>query len=230
MATYYIVENNQQAGPFTFEQLAAKGITPETNVWTDGMSNWAPASQVTELQALFAPKPEPAPAPQPEPAPQPAANYNPQPATNYNQQPATNYNQQPAQTQNYSYENQSSDSSYGDTGSEMQQPLKDWKTESIILSVISVLCCCSAGFFTYGVGSCFNIIGLVFGVLGIVKGNKVAQLQNTDYAAAKEASESAGKMVKIGAIVMIVVNVLAVIGIAILFATGMLSSMMSSLS
>ena len=34
MATYYIVENYQQAGPFTLEQLAARGITPETSVWT----------------------------------------------------------------------------------------------------------------------------------------------------------------------------------------------------
>ena len=34
MANYFIVENNQQAGPFTLEQLAAKGIAPETNVWT----------------------------------------------------------------------------------------------------------------------------------------------------------------------------------------------------
>ena len=70
MATYYIVENNQQAGPFTLDQLAAKGITPETNVWTDGMANWTPASQVTELQALFAPQPAQQPAPQPEPRPQ----------------------------------------------------------------------------------------------------------------------------------------------------------------
>ena len=55
MATFYIVENNQQAGPFTVEQLRAKGIAPETYVWSEGMSGWEQASNVGELQALFQP-------------------------------------------------------------------------------------------------------------------------------------------------------------------------------
>ena len=53
MASYYILENNQQAGPFTLEQLAARGINGFTNVWTQGMANWVPASQVPELQAVI---------------------------------------------------------------------------------------------------------------------------------------------------------------------------------
>ena len=63
MATYYIVENYQQAGPFTLEQLSARGITPETSVWTEGMANWTPASQVSELQCLFVPQPPISPEP-----------------------------------------------------------------------------------------------------------------------------------------------------------------------
>lgn len=53
MASYYILENNQQVGPFTLEQLATRGINGFTSVWTQGMANWVPASQVPELQAVI---------------------------------------------------------------------------------------------------------------------------------------------------------------------------------
>lgn len=53
MASYYIVENNQQAGPFTVDQLAERGISADTSVWTDGMTSWVPASQVYELQSII---------------------------------------------------------------------------------------------------------------------------------------------------------------------------------
>ena len=108
MATYYIVENNQQAGPFTLDQLAAKGITPETNVWTDGMSNWTPASQVSELQSLFAPQPQYAPQPQqytPQPEPEPQPDYS---------------------------------SSYSSSEEQAPAMPKDWKVPSIILIAASI--------------------------------------------------------------------------------------------
>lgn len=50
---YLIIVNGQRQGPFTIETLRSQQITPETIVWTYGMSNWAPASQVSELQPLF---------------------------------------------------------------------------------------------------------------------------------------------------------------------------------
>ena len=168
MATYYIVENNQQAGPFTLDQLAAKGITPETNVWTDGMSNWTPASQVSELQSLFAPQPAPQPqyAPQPEPEPQP----------------------------DYS-------SSY--SSPEEQGPMpKDWKIPSIILIAVSIFCC----------GLCSGIVNLALGVMALLESNKIEGLyRQGNYAAAQEASDKAGKYVKIGGIVFGVGIVLEII-------------------
>lgn len=168
MATYYIVENNQQAGPFTLDQLAAKGITPETNVWTDGMSNWTPASQVSELQSLFAPQPAPQPqyAPQPEPEPQP----------------------------DYS-------SSY--SSPEEQGPMpKDWKIPSIILIAVSIFCC----------GLCAGIVNLALGVMALLESNKIEGLyRQGNYAAAQEASDKAGKYVKIGGIVFGVGIVLEII-------------------
>lgn len=51
---FFIVENNQQAGPFTLEEMAARGVTPSTPVWREGMSDWTPAGNVPELASLFA--------------------------------------------------------------------------------------------------------------------------------------------------------------------------------
>ena len=50
---YFIAINGQQQGPFTVEALRGQHITPDTLVWAQGMSNWMPASQVSELQSLF---------------------------------------------------------------------------------------------------------------------------------------------------------------------------------
>lgn len=50
---FFIVENNQQAGPFTIEEMAAHGVTPSTPVWREGMSDWAPAGNIPELAPLF---------------------------------------------------------------------------------------------------------------------------------------------------------------------------------
>ena len=50
---YFISIDGKQLGPFPVEALRANGLTPETLVWTQGMANWVPASQVAELQPLF---------------------------------------------------------------------------------------------------------------------------------------------------------------------------------
>lgn len=50
---YFIIKNNRQEGPFTIDELKAQGITSETLVWTEGMTNWTPAWQVEELKDLL---------------------------------------------------------------------------------------------------------------------------------------------------------------------------------
>lgn len=50
---YFIIENGQQAGPFTLDQLATKHITQETLVWHEGMADWAPAWRMDELKAIL---------------------------------------------------------------------------------------------------------------------------------------------------------------------------------
>lgn len=52
---YFIIENGQQAGPFSLEQLIQKGITPETLVWTQGMEDWTPAWKIEELKRNIPP-------------------------------------------------------------------------------------------------------------------------------------------------------------------------------
>lgn len=71
---YFIVENNKQSGPFSIYELKDKGITSETLVWAEGMTNWTPAWKVDELRAfLFNTKDASTPPPLPEDMEQPAA-------------------------------------------------------------------------------------------------------------------------------------------------------------
>jgi len=53
MEFFIIDHNGQQAGPFSFDQLVQKGISPETLVWKQGMADWTPAWKVEELRAVL---------------------------------------------------------------------------------------------------------------------------------------------------------------------------------
>lgn len=50
---YYIIVNEQQQGPFSLEQLADRGLTPDTEVWAEGMPDWKRAGEVPELLTYF---------------------------------------------------------------------------------------------------------------------------------------------------------------------------------
>ncbi|HRY17406.1 MAG TPA: SPFH domain-containing protein [Candidatus Competibacteraceae bacterium] len=62
---YFVAINNQQAGPFPMDELQRQAqagqLTRATLVWTQGMTKWTPAGEVTELAALFAHLPPPLP-------------------------------------------------------------------------------------------------------------------------------------------------------------------------
>ena len=101
MAQYYLVKDGQRIGPLAIDQLTQYGLTPETLVWTDGMTDWVQASQIPEVAALLAPKPAPAPAPAPQPAPATAPQPVQQPQPQY-QAPQPQYQQpQPQYQQPY---------------------------------------------------------------------------------------------------------------------------------
>jgi hypothetical protein len=64
--TWYVAVNGQQQGPFSMEQLAGGGLTPQMLVWSPALAGWMPAGQVPELAAIFqrqAPPPPPPPLP-----------------------------------------------------------------------------------------------------------------------------------------------------------------------
>lgn len=62
---FFIAVNGQQQGPFdmaALQQMAQQGsFTKQTLVWKQGMANWTPAEQVTELSPVFNSVPPPMP-------------------------------------------------------------------------------------------------------------------------------------------------------------------------
>ena len=52
-ALYFYVENGASNGPLSAEELI-KLITPETLIWTEGMTEWAPAKEVKPISEMFA--------------------------------------------------------------------------------------------------------------------------------------------------------------------------------
>ncbi|MFZ2285087.1 MAG: DUF4339 domain-containing protein [Lutibacter sp.] len=53
MNKYYIHNGSEQDGPFNISDLKSKGITPKTEVWYEGLSDWINADQIDELKELF---------------------------------------------------------------------------------------------------------------------------------------------------------------------------------
>ena len=49
---YYVLINGIKQGPFSIEELKAKGISRDSMVWKIGQSQWLPAYQVPELYEL----------------------------------------------------------------------------------------------------------------------------------------------------------------------------------
>ena len=52
---FYIDKNGQQQGPVPAELLKQNGVTANTSVWCEGMSEWTKVCEVIELKSLFAP-------------------------------------------------------------------------------------------------------------------------------------------------------------------------------
>lgn len=47
---YYINTTGKQAGPITTEEFSKNGITNETKVWCEGMTEWTNAGSISELK------------------------------------------------------------------------------------------------------------------------------------------------------------------------------------
>jgi len=66
MKEYYFLTGKDQNGPFTVDQLADKGLTKETLIWTDSMENWKKLKEIPELMEVLSPKSVPPPPPEDE--------------------------------------------------------------------------------------------------------------------------------------------------------------------
>lgn len=53
MSQYYYTDGKERYGPFTLEQLRERNLTIETLVWKEGMSDWQPAKNLSDLNSLF---------------------------------------------------------------------------------------------------------------------------------------------------------------------------------
>ncbi len=74
---FYIAVNGQQTGPFTYDELKAKGIQRDTLLWTEGLDSWTKAEHVALVKDILRATPPPLPneekkqqAPPPPPIPQ----------------------------------------------------------------------------------------------------------------------------------------------------------------
>jgi|GEM_PF-1917975 len=63
MKEYFFILGKDQSGPFAIEQLADKGLTNETLIWTEGMENWQKLKDIPELAQTLKPKSVPPPPP-----------------------------------------------------------------------------------------------------------------------------------------------------------------------
>ena len=50
---YFIIDNNEQRGPFNIDELYHLHITSETLVWNETMTDWTPAWKVQELKYIL---------------------------------------------------------------------------------------------------------------------------------------------------------------------------------
>lgn len=53
MSQFYYTDGKERFGPFTIDQLVDKNITENTLVWKEGLPDWVPARNLSELQPLF---------------------------------------------------------------------------------------------------------------------------------------------------------------------------------
>ena len=59
MKKYYYSDGTNKFGPFTIDELKDKNITKDTLVWFQGLSEWLPAHNFSELNSIFVPSPPP---------------------------------------------------------------------------------------------------------------------------------------------------------------------------
>ena len=178
MATmYFIISEGQQAGPFPKEHLKARGVEKDTYVWREGLEGWVPASELPELQDIFEETIIQAVPQQPygqpqQPYVQPQQPYR-QPQQPYGQ-PQQPYGQpQPPYGQPQPYGN--------------PVPHTNWMPWAIVGTIV---------------GALFSCIGMIFGIIGIVKANNANKAYAVGDETGGDMNNSSAKTMTIIALVL----------------------------
>ena len=206
MATmYFIISEGQQAGPFPKEHLKARGVEKDTYVWREGLEGWVPASELPELQDIFeetiiqAVPQQPYGQPQ-QPYGQPQQPYG-QPQQPYRQpqqpygqpqppygQPQQPYGQpqppygQPQQPYGQPQPPYGQPQPYGNP-----VPHTNWMPWAIVGTIV---------------GALFSCIGMIFGIIGIVKANNANKAYAVGDETGGDMNNSSAKTMTIIALVL----------------------------
>ena len=206
MATmYFIISEGQQAGPFPKEHLKARGVEKDTYVWREGLEGWVPASELPELQDIFeetiiqavpqqpyGQPQQPYGQPQP-PYGQPQQPYR-QPQQPYGQpqqpygQPQQPYGQpqqpygQPQQPYGQPQPPYGQPQPYGNP-----VPHTNWMPWAIVGTIV---------------GALFSCIGMIFGIIGIVKANNANKAYAVGDETGGDMNNSSAKTMTIIALVL----------------------------
>ena len=171
-AGWFAMLGQQRVGPATITDLINSGLNGRTPVWHEGYQDWIEAGKVIEISSrLNSGRPSYR---QPQ---QPNYGQNPQygPQPNYGQNPQ--YGPQPnfAQNPQYGPNPNYRQTGFGGFNYNNFMNRKDWLAPAIIATVVGFL---------------FSCIGVVFGIIAIVKANKANQLyaSGMDFEAERENS------------------------------------------
>lgn len=192
MSQYFIVLFGQKKGPYTLNELASRELTPETMIWTEGMTDPCPASEFEELRQLLGQQ-----SPQTQQYQQPHQGMQGQPnpqAPNYNAAPQGQQYQQPPQGMQGQPNQQAPQySSDGSTANPFTTIPPSQEIEGVlppnylVWSIILIFLCLPGGIgatiYSSRVGSCYN---------------------RGDYKGAWEASRTAQAWVKWSSIVFLI--------------------------
>lgn len=191
---YFIIVNGQQVGPMPRQELVYAGLTADTPIWREGLSDWVKASTLPELNDLL------------------NSSYGQPP--NYGQQP--NYGPQPGYGQRQGYGpqpdvNPQAGQFYGQQpdsfqGNGLPVAHTNWLPWAIVATVLGLVTSC---------------IGMIFGIIGIVNANKANKFYEYGDNIAGDAANSTAKTNTIIALVFAGIGIVASIFI---FTTGFMSN------
>lgn len=227
MANYFIVDNGQQKGPYSLENLKALSLTGESLVWTDGWADWRQMKDVPELQVLLVQQ-QPAVQAQPVQPQQPQQPVQPQYQAQPQQQPYVQQPQQPVYQQGYPqqpyqqpyqqpcqqpvYQQPVAQQPYQQQGYRQQSVFREERRpmpsthygEGLIITILSSLCCLtwiSAGWaiFVFLNFSFLMCLALPCGIMAMVHAKDVKTLYYVrQYNESVRKSKSANRWAKFG--------------------------------